>query len=365
MDGTLKRLAKRVLPDAVVHKVARPYVPPGGDCPLPGGRLTRRPDGGLFHFCLPLEDPTWVSPDDATYLVDDDAVLGFEVDGQHYCVSWDVMAGHHVANLVLDGRPWLLTLCDACSGGGLYDPVIDGVRHRFRVDGVYRGTPYVLDKPGGSLWTMVTMQPVQGVAEATGPLPRFPMVQATWLEWKTLHPETLAVHDPGEPLDGHGGTQRKPSHDNVPRFFIKQGTYDPRLPGGDLVLGVELDGHARAYPLDGLHAAGGIANDELAGTPIVAVALPGSWLCLAFSRQVGDQVLELGWEGGVEHAILEAKAGREPMLVDQVTGSRWDLFGKAVDGPLAGSTLPFAWGGLQKWFNWGNLNPGTEIWTAG
>jgi hypothetical protein len=363
MKKLLKSIPKQYVPGPLRRRMHGPDIVTM-DCPLPGGRAYKRINGKAPYYTDPLEEPTWVTPDAATYLVEDDAILGFEINGRAHAVSWDVLAAHHVANLEIGGHPYLVTLCDACVGGGLYDAMVDGQRLEFRMEGVYDATPYVQDKQTGSLWTMVTMKPLHGEAVERGPLTRLPLVHVTWAEWKALHPDTLVVHDPGEPEHGHGGDHRWPGHSTMPGFAeTRKNPVDPRLDPLALILGAEVDGVARAYQLDALHAAGGILNDTLNGRPIVAVALPGTYLCVAFHRDVDGQLLELAWDGGVEAATRAVDAGSEPpLLVDDATGSRWDLFGTAVSGPLAGAHLPYVWGGIQKWFNWSNLQPGAELW---
>jgi hypothetical protein len=205
---------------------------------------------------------------------------------------------------------------------------------------------------------MVTMRPLHGSALRHGPLRRFPMVHATWAEWVHFHPDTLVVDEPGEPDDGHGADVRWPGHDVVPDFNADRLTpVDDRLSPIDVVLGIEVEGAARTYPLDVLHPHGGIANDVVAGQPVVAVGVPGTYLAVAFHREVAGRTLTFAWERGAVTAD-----DHDPRMVDQETGSLWDLFGNAVDGPLKGEHLPFAWGGLQKWFNWSNLSPGSTIW---
>jgi hypothetical protein len=367
----MRRLAKQLLPPPVRTQVKRIISPERrrrdrrrheseAACPLPGGIVTRLENGELPHFCLPLEHPEWVAPGDASYLVPDDSILGFEIDDRHYAVPWDVMAAHHVANLELGGRHWTLTLCDMCVGGGLYEATLGDTTFRFRVDGLYGGTPYVKDQQTGSLWTMVTMRPIHGPAVDLGPLVRHPIVHATWAAWSAMHPDTLVVHDPGEPEDGHGGDARAPDHTHYPAFAEDRlAPPDDRLPGLDLVLGVEIGDDKRAYPLEELHRAGGVVNDVVGGRPIVAVAVPGTFVAIAFFRDIGDDVVELAWVD----ATPDLDRG-EPMLVDDRTGSHWNLFGTAVAGPLEGRQLTYVWGGLEKWFNWSNLAAGTSIWSA-
>jgi hypothetical protein len=322
-------------------------------CALPGGTPTRLASGQIPHYCLPLDDPHWRTAATANDIAPDASVLGFEIDGRAHAVPWDVMAAHHVVNLVVGGQNLVLTLCDACVGGGLFDADVDGARLRFRVDGTFDGTPYVIDTPTGSFWTMVTMRPLAGPAMSSGPLRRRPVVHATWAEWRRLRPDSLVIDSPGEPPDGHGASHRWPGHAHLPNFA--EGAVvndDARLDPLDLVLGVEVGASARAYPLDALAEAGGVVNDELGGEPIVAIALRGTYTALAFRRELDGRTLTFEW--------ADESSG---LLGDVETGSRWDLFGRALEGELAESQLRFAWSGIQKWFNWSNLAPGAPIWS--
>src|SRR5436190_14854470 len=188
MVESLKKFAKRALPKRVVYKLQRKG--PDAVVVIEGQHPSRGTRNRAPYYFTPLENPTWVQPTGATYLVEDDAVIGFEIDGKAYAIPWDVMAKHHVANLVINDHHYAVTLCDACISGGVFDAEIDGTPYRFRMDGMYNGTPYAIDEQTGSLWIMVTMQPIYGRALEIGKLRRWPMVHADWSEWKHLHPDT-------------------------------------------------------------------------------------------------------------------------------------------------------------------------------
>ena len=64
---------------------------------------------------------------------------------------------------------------------------------------------------------------------------------------------------------------------------------------------------------------------------------------LAFERTVGGQVLTFDAQG-------------EDRFVDRETGSTWDLFGSAVDGPLAGEKLTPVVNTNVLWFAWAAFN---------
>ena len=121
----------------------------------------------------------------------------------------------------------------------------------------------------------------------------------------------------------------------------------------EFVLGVEVDGNARAYPLNMLGNPGReVVNDTLGGRP-VAVTFCG--LCktpLVFSRRVDEKTLTFYVSG----VLVESN-----MLIQDVeTRSGWiQLLGKAVDGPLEGKELeriPSVW---TDWKTWRTRYPAT------
>jgi Protein of unknown function (DUF3179) len=323
----------------------------GSDCPLPGAEIYVGPF--TPDWCLPLDEPTWVKPDQATLMRDDDAVLGFEAVGQTWAIPWWVMKNHHIANLTLEREPFLVTLCEYCAGGGVFDPVLDGERFRFRVYGDYGGVPLMVDDVTGSLWWMVNTQPLQGPALELGRLPKRPIVHTTWDEWRAMFPETWIAHGEGEPRDGHGSKHLRPDHQDR-ELGVKKGISDDSgIDPLDLVVGVEIGASSRAYALSDVHAAGGIVEDVLASRPIVVVARPGSWAAVAFERELHGRRLELEWD---------ASDPFRAHLVDAPTGSRFDLWGMCVEGPLEGSRLTYVVSALKKWKSWRMTNPNSEVW---
>ncbi len=47
---------------------------------------------------------------------------------------------------------------------------------------------------------------------------------------------------------------------------------------------------------------------------------------------------------------------------DEQTGSLWNIFGEAVEGPLAGSQLEQVVSAEHFWFAWSVFKPDTIIW---
>lgn len=97
------------------------------------------------------------------------------------------------------------------------------------------------------------------------------------------------------------------------------------------VLGVEVEGESKAYPLRMLEYHQ-IVNDVVGGVPIAVTYDPLAGAPLAYRREVGDDTLVFGVSGLLyNHNFL---------LFDRKTESLWSQFlGRAVAGPLAGKQL--------------------------
>jgi hypothetical protein len=71
----------------------------------------------------------------------------------------------------------------------------------------------------------------------------------------------------------------------------------------------------------------------------------------AYSRRLGHRTLD-----------FELREGR---IMDRETSSEWDIFGKAIAGPLKGERLNPADSGVHFAFAWLAFNPQSEIFSPG
>lgn len=127
----------------------------------------------------------------------------------------------------------------------------------------------------------------------------------------------------------HGGPPRDgiPALDAPPHVPIASAPW----PEDEIVLGVALDGAARAYPVSILdwHE---LVNDELAGRPILVSYCPLCGTGVVFDRRVGGQVRRFGVSGLLYRSDL--------LMFDRETGSLWSqISARAVTGPAEGRRL--------------------------
>ncbi|MBI2311672.1 MAG: DUF3179 domain-containing protein [Betaproteobacteria bacterium] len=315
----------------------------------PGAQMLRHTDehgDPLHHWCYPLADPRWVSAREALHMRPDDPVIGLEFDGGSWALPWWIMKNHHVANLVLNGRAALVALCEVCSSAAAFDPVIEGRRHTFRLEGLYNGTIMLKDYETGSLWSGVTGAAFEGAMEGRV-MERLPALQSTWAEWMELRPDTLVPDGEGESREGHGAGHVPGSPMVGPDMRGMLQHADLRLPHYELVLGVLAGAAARCYPLAALAGAGRVLNDTLGGEDIAVFWRPGTWMASAYRRQLDGRTLTFRSEG--------------ESVVDEETGSRWEISGVAGSGPLQGRQLRYVHSGVEEFYIWAAFHPETEI----
>ena len=206
------------------------------------------------------------------------------------------------------------------------------------------------DRQTGTIWAHLDGKAVQGPLGEER-LRIVPLPQMTWGEWKAEYPETL-VADPNTPFqDRYTPTVR------IGVEGFDESLYgDDRLPSNTLVVGVEVDDNFAGFPVDLVHAEGGSINTEVGGQPVVVLYDAESRTGIAYLRMVNDQNLVFTSDEVTEGAMR---------IVDRQTGSIWNIHGKAIGGPLAGTNLTFVPSLISEWYGWSGYHPDTELYSVG
>jgi hypothetical protein len=126
------------------------------------------------------------------------------------------------------------------------------------------------------------------------------------------------------------------------------------LKDGDLVIGVIAGGEARAYPVNLMwEPENEVLNDTLGGLPIAATWCPVAHSAAVYDRSLDGKSLELGAVGLREGVFI---------LYDRASRSWWSqVVGRAVEGPLAGKTLPKFASTMTTWDAWRRQHPQTTV----
>ena len=240
----------------------------------------------------------------------------------------------------------------------MYSAKLNGERVTFGTSGLlYLSNKLMYDRKTNTLWQQFTGEPVVGsLADSGIRLSIFPVVVTQWHEWVTAHPDTTV-------LDIKTGIYSSSSYspESDPRsiyyqYFNSPDTMFPvwrrssLLDTKTVVLGLRVEGQAKAYPLDKL-AKAVVVNDELGGEALVIVTDPEAGAARAYHR--GDFNFEAHPAG--------AGAKRPRLLLDQ-GNNRWEVTEEAllnVENPsLRLERLP---GHMAFWFGWYASFPLTHV----
>jgi len=199
-------------------------------------------------------------------------------------------------------------------------------------------------------------------------LPYWPTIAADWGWYAKQYPGGVVyqMHERFQPVE----LPAKPSAESLKSRLPA----DPRLPADEMVLGLDRTNtrsNHRVYPLADLEKLGKFAvlHDTLECGNQVEVCWQAPTRTAAAYFPMAERRAEsakLGVEGEVEKSkadlklVADGKSEAAP-FVDTVTGTRFDIAGRGIDGELKGWTLVPYRGVMAKWFAWSAEYPHTVI----
>lgn len=230
--------------------------------------------GGVSVDGIPaLVNPKMLAADKADYLTDAEPVFGVSINGDNRAYPLRILDWHEMANDVVGGKSVALAYCTLCGAGVLFDTTIEKQTFEFGSSGfLMRSNKLMYDRTTKTLWNQLTGKPVIGKLVGKNlELKVLPVVLTSWGEWKTAHPDTKVLStDTGYDRPYQVGA-------TYGRYFASPGTMFPIwkqsriLPKKARVYAIQLDGIAKAYPLDELNRVNGVANDKIGAKNLVVV----------------------------------------------------------------------------------------------
>jgi hypothetical protein len=222
-------------------------------------------NGGPGRDGIPsLDYPAFVSADDADFLKAKDRVLGIELDGVARAYPIRILNYHEIVNDAFGGQAVVITYCPLCNSGIAFDAKLDRARLEFGVSGLlYNSDVLLYDRQTGSLWSQIEKLAISGDMKGTT-LKAYPLRHTTWRDWVARYPDT-------EVLSDETGFQRNYEVDPYPDYFRSSRLYFPvaeensKYRRKSMVMGLEIDGHFKAYPFDELKKSPQKFVDEFQG----------------------------------------------------------------------------------------------------
>lgn len=263
--------------------------------------------GGPPRDGIPAIDaPRFVPQGEARFLRDDDIVLSLTRDRITRAYPLRILVWHEIVNDVIAGEAVAVTYCPLCGTAMVFDRRIGGKVRRLGVSGLlYQSDVLMYDRESESLWSQLKMEAVSGPA-AGSRLTLLPSEHLTWRSWRAKYPS-------GEVLSTDTGHRRDYGGRAYAAYFASDETMFPvshrraELRNKEWVVGVIVDGRAKAYP---------------------ASSLPAK----PFADRIGDRTLTVSFD----------PTARRPEVKDE-----------------RGGDYPYV---VAFWFAWQAFYPETELW---
>lgn len=214
-----------------------------------------------------IDDPVFLTAGESGFLADTDRVLGLAVDGTAKAYPIRILDWHEIVNDDFDGRAVVVSYCPLCGTGMAFDANVGGEPRSFGVSGLlYNSDVLLYDRQSESLWSQLMRKSVSGPMKGEG-LKQLSMAHTTWRDWRERHPDTLVLSTETGHARDYSRSPYRGYETSADIFFPvknRNQAYHPK----ELVIGVNLNGAAKAYPFAELSKnTAGIA-DEVGGTDL-------------------------------------------------------------------------------------------------
>lgn len=115
-------------------------------------------------------------------------VIGVENNGEAKAYPIGIIAYHHQVLDTIGGKPFMITYCDVCHTGRVYEPIVNGKYETFRLVGMDHFNAMFEDATTKTWWRQSTGEAVTGELKGQS-LKEFESKQMSLKNWFELHPK--------------------------------------------------------------------------------------------------------------------------------------------------------------------------------
>lgn len=309
-----------------------------------------------------LDNPKFVSIAEAEKWLDaKEPVISLVIDGEARAYPLQILIWHEIINDNFKGAPVAVTFCPLCYSAVAFDRRLDGKTYNFGVSGMLRHSDMIMfDRETESWWQQITGEAIVG--DLTGKeLKQIPAQIVGFGQFAEAFPKGLVVsRDTGFNRDY--GRNPYVGYDEIGKApFLFRGETDDRLPPMEKIVVIEIGGISKAYPRT-ITRKMRVIKDKIKSKNIVVFHNDGAKSALDASSIKDSK--DIG-ATGVFDSELDGKVlsfdFADGVFIDKETNSKWNVFGKAIEGKLKGRQLKPIKHGDYFAFAWLTFRPKTEI----
>lgn len=266
-------------------------------------------------------------------LNDSSIVVAVNLHGESKAYPIRYIQYHHQVRDTIAGKPIMVTYCNVCRTGRVFEPLVNGKPENFRLVGMDHFNAMFEDQTTGSWWRQATGEAVTGPLKGNV-LPELFSNQLTLNNFFSLYPFGKVMQPE---------TASKTRYDSLGRF--EKGKSKGTLTRTDSlswkdkswVLGIEVNGKTMAYDWIQLKSLK-ILHDKIDDVPIVLIVSRDEQSFAAFVRPTDEDFL---------------------FRNDSLIGPRgkYDFAGRGIGGDTLRPLKVYQ----EFWHSWKQFHPGTGL----
>ncbi len=310
--------------------------------------LSEVKDGGPGKDGIPsIDNPNFIEMSAATFLSDNDLVVGIIYNGIAKAYPHSIMNWHEIVNDEIGGKFITINYCPLTGTAFGWESISNDKKSSFGVSGLlYNANLILYDRNTDSNWSQLKLECVNGELIKDEPS-LINVIETDWKTWKTLYPNTKILSTETGFSRTYGSSPYGDYATNHSRFIFKPSILNSALPNKERIYAVINDDKSKVYQFSKFSNEK-VIKDTFNGTDYLII---------------GNETLINGFELSSEFTNLTFEYdpnGIDNFFIDN-EGNKWNVFGEAVQGPRKGAILKAAKSVVSYWFAIAAFYPNPEI----
>jgi len=308
-------------------------------------------DGGPGKEGIPsVDNPQFTNIGGSSYLLDNDLVIGIKVGGVLRAYPHPILDWHEIVNDEINGKKLAITYCPLTGSAIAWNRQGIVSNSTFGVSGLlYNSNLIPYDRGSGSNWSQMRLQCVNGSLIGRE-IETSKIIETTYKTWRETYP-TSKLLSTNTGFGRQYGVYPYGGYKTSGDLIFPVSNEDNRLHKKERVLGLIAGGQTMAFVINSFSADVSVKNVTFGGEEFVVIGSSGKNFAAAYKRKLDDGTT-------LEFTITQ---GGLPLVMMDNEGTKWDIFGEAIEGPRAGESLKQAKAFIAYWFGWAAFYPNSLI----
>ena len=296
-----------------------------------------------------IDEPEFVGAASADFITDEELVLGIYYKGKARAYPVKILNYHEVVNDQMEDFAFTISYSVLTGTGVIFPAQLDTLDATFSVSGLlYKSNLLLYDRSSESVWSQMLREAVSGPASGAK-ASFYPLFQTSWKTWKAWFPDTQIMSPSALVM---------PDYDVYP-----YGNYDVNndsllfgvtsrlqlIPNKERILGIQTNGNGSYMRSRIFGQLNSYVTQDVGGQEVLVFGSEKDNYMMAYYTET---------EEGAEITIKSSLVGQEKGgLFTDTEGNKWDINGKAYEGPKKGAQLKIPVNYVGYAFAWAAFYP--------